>query len=71
MNTYGNEKQNKNTPLLPQWELPTPLTLAFAADTDAFVRFSALSSDEQDEIIKRASSSHTKKELKRILKEIK
>ncbi len=50
--------------------LPLTLTLAFAEDTDALVRFTSLSVTEQDRVIRRAESAHTKKELKRILSEI-
>lgn len=51
--------------------LPVGLTVAFAQNTDAFVRFTALSPAEQDELIDAAKQVKTKRELLRLIDSIK
>ncbi len=51
--------------------LPIGLTVAFAQNTDAFVRFTALSNDEQDKLICAAKQAKTKRELLRLIDSIK
>lgn len=50
--------------------LPSGLTMAFAQDIDALVRFTNLSVAEQDEIIRRAKCVRTKSEMQRLISEM-
>ena len=58
------------TPVEEFAELPEGLAMAFAQDTDAFHRFTAMSNSEQDDIIRRARSVHTRDEMRRLVGEI-
>ncbi len=50
--------------------LPEGLIMAFAHDTDALVRFTRMSNEAQDEIIRRAENVRTKSEMKRLVESI-
>ncbi len=50
--------------------LPEGLVMAFAHDTDALVRFTRMSNEAQDEIIRRAANAKTERDMKRLLKSI-
>ncbi len=50
--------------------LPEGLLMAFAGDTDAFVRFTNLTTEAQDDLIKRARSVKTKNEMRRLIASI-
>ena len=49
-------------------ELPEGLAMAFAQDTAALQRFTNLSTDEQDDLIRRARSVSTRDEMRRLVK---
>lgn len=51
-------------------ELPEGLAMAFAQDTDALVRFTNLTTEAQDEIIRRARNVKTKNEMRRLVRSI-
>ena len=48
--------------------LPEGLAMALAQDTSALSRFTNLSLDEQDDIIRRARSVSTRDEMRRLVK---
>lgn len=50
--------------------LPAGLLMAFAQDTDALVRFTNLTTEAQDDLIKRARSVRTKNEMRRLVSSI-
>lgn len=70
MNTGGNQTfdatSNKNSSQ-PFEELPAGLAMAFAQDTKALVRFTNLSSEQQDEIIRRAKNVKSRDEMRRLV----
>ena len=48
-------------------ELPAGLAMAFAQDTAALHRFTNLSTDAQDDLIRRARSVSTRDEMRRLM----
>ncbi len=54
----------------PYEELPEGLAMAFAQDTDALVRFTNLTTEAQDEIIRRARNVKTRSEMRRLVSSI-
>ena len=51
-------------------ELPEGLALAFAQDVDALVRFTNLTTEAQNDIIRRAKNVKTKNEMRRLVTSI-
>lgn len=49
-------------------ELPEGLAMAFAQDTAALRRFTNLSTEAQDDLIRRAGSVSTRDEMRRLVK---
>lgn len=50
--------------------IPEGLLIAFAQDTDALVRFTDLTTEAQDDLIRRARSVRTKNEMRRLVSSI-
>lgn len=69
-NTGGNQTfdtTSNNSSSLPFEELPAGLAMAFAHDTNALVRFTNLSNQQQDEIIRRAKNVKSRDEMRRLV----
>ncbi len=63
--------QNSNVSQLPDGEfseLPEGLAMAFAQDTAALARFTALSISAQDDVIRRARSVSSRDEMRQLIK---
>ncbi|MGI6195452.1 MAG: hypothetical protein ACOYIJ_08890 [Eubacteriales bacterium] len=73
MNNGGNQTfditSNKSSSQ-PFEELPAGLAMAFAQNTKALARFTNLSSQEQDEIIRRAKNVKSRDEMRHLVRSI-